>query len=374
MKQLGGNDKTSGRILFLATKISPLETGAEICNKKIFESLVNDGHRVDLVTEGNMPRRMIYSPLCWFSYLRRILALPRGSLIIASSGLEQRLFLPLLVAKHLKDYKIIILSYLLYNYKNDRLLKNVYRFINRVFYLQGNIIIANSNHTKSGLQALGIARKRIRIVNHGVLDDHSIAKPGTVAQERDASCIELISVGFLEHRKGYHLLLKALKDVSIPFKLTIIGSITIHPDYFKELCGLVARFDLTDKVVFAGNVENEKVLEMVAESDVYVHSSLDEGFGISVFEAASLGKAIVAFDLPVFKEFLQDGVSALLVPKGDVAKLTEALNRVMADDALRRRLGENACKLPIAHRTWSECIGEISDIIKEEAADSRPSH
>ena len=52
----------------------------------------------------------------------------------------------------------------------------------------------------------------------------------------------------------------------------------------------------------------------------------------------ALGKAVVASDLPVFRELLTDGVDALLVPPGDTAALAHAFLRVLQDAALRERL------------------------------------
>jgi glycosyltransferase involved in cell wall biosynthesis len=359
IRQHGGNDKKAGCILFLATKIHPLETGAEICNRKIYENLRNNGYYVELVTEGDISRRTIHSPLCWFSYLKLMLALPHGSLIIASSGLEQRLFIPLLCARLIKNHHVIIISYLIYNYKKSWLLRHIYNLINYLFYHQGEVIVANSMCTKSKLRDMGVNGSRIIIINHGVVEIRRMPQ----VQPEDNGTVKLISVGFLEPRKGYHLLLEALQSLEHPFRLSIVGSTVINPQYYEQLTRKVTELGLDERVTFTGNLPNARVQEELADADIYIHSSLEEGFGISVFEAAALGKAIVAFDLPVFCEFFHSGVDAILVPIGDVAALSGAIRRVISDPALRMRLGGNAAKLPIAQRAWSQYIDEFTQML-----------
>jgi glycosyltransferase involved in cell wall biosynthesis len=359
MGQRGSKVNSRGRILFLATKIHPLETGAEICNKKIYERLLREGHHVELVTEADISRRTIYSPLCWFSYLRRMLALPRGSLIIASSGLEQRLFIPLLLARLIKSHRVVIISYLVYNYKKNRLVRLIYDVIDYVFYHQGEVIVANSKCTKSKLTAKGIDGSRIAIINHGVVESPLAPE----VRPKTQGVVKLISVGFLEPRKGYHLLLEALQRLDRPYHLSVIGSTVINPQYFGELTRMVTKFGLDGRVTFAGNLPNNRVQQELADADIYIHSSLEEGFGIAVFEAAARGKAIVAFDLPVFREFFHSGVDALLVPIGNLAALSDAIRRLINDLALRRKLGENAAQLPIAKRSWEQCLNEFTQTL-----------
>jgi glycosyltransferase involved in cell wall biosynthesis len=355
MGQRGSKVNSRGRILFLATKIHPLETGAEICNKKIYERLLREGHHVELVTEADISQRTVYSPLCWFSYLRRMLALPRGSLIIASSGLEQRLFIPLLLARLIKSHRVVIISYLVYNYKKNRLVRLIYDLIDYVFYHQGEVIVANSKCTKSKLTAKGIDGSRIAIINHGVVESPLSLEVHTKAQ----GTVKLISVGFLEPRKGYHLLLEALQRLDRPYHLSVIGSTVINPSYYQQLTSKVTELSLDGRVIFTGNLPCARVQEELASADIYIHSSMEEGFGIAVFEAAARGKAIVAFDLPVFREFFRHGVDALLVPIGNLAALSDAIRWLINDLALRRKLGDNAARLPIAQRTWSQCLYEF---------------
>jgi glycosyltransferase involved in cell wall biosynthesis len=56
----------------------------------------------------------------------------------------------------------------------------------------------------------------------------------------------------------------------------------------------------------------------------------------------ALGRALIVTRTPTVEEYLQDGFSALLVPRGDAASLQAAIRRLMADTALVTMLGRNA--------------------------------
>ena len=65
-----------------------------------------------------------------------------------------------------------------------------------------------------------------------------------------------------------------------------------------------------------------------------------EGLGVSLLQAASAAVPIIASDAGGIPEAVRDGENGLLVPPGDVAALGAALDRLLGDADLRRRLGE----------------------------------
>ncbi len=86
--------------------------------------------------------------------------------------------------------------------------------------------------------------------------------------------------------------------------------------------------------------------------DVYVCTSASEGHNNSLMEAASMARAIVTTDVGTVPEFLQDGVSALIVPR-DATAIQKAILTLRDDPALRRSLGERARESVVEHFDWS---------------------
>jgi glycosyltransferase involved in cell wall biosynthesis len=99
------------------------------------------------------------------------------------------------------------------------------------------------------------------------------------------------------------------------------------------------------------------------DASVFVLSSRFEGFPLVLLEAMTAGLAVVSFDCPTGPgEIVTDGANGLLVPAEDVEALGVALDRVMSDEPLRRRLAAAApaAVLPFSReqigRRWDELL------------------
>jgi glycosyltransferase involved in cell wall biosynthesis len=75
--------------------------------------------------------------------------------------------------------------------------------------------------------------------------------------------------------------------------------------------------------------------------DLLVHPALMEGLGVALLQAASAGLPIVAVDAGGMPEAVEDGVNGRLVPPGNDEALANAIHQLLADETLRRRMGES---------------------------------
>jgi len=105
---------------------------------------------------------------------------------------------------------------------------------------------------------------------------------------------------------------------------------------------LLGELGLADEVTVTGSFPNADVGTHLRRMHVYVQSSAHEGLPNALLEAAARGVPIVATAVGGMNEVLVDGASALLVPHGDRDGLTRAIGRVLADQALARRLSAGA--------------------------------
>lgn len=89
-------------------------------------------------------------------------------------------------------------------------------------------------------------------------------------------------------------------------------------------------------------------------ADVYVHAAIEEVFGLVVAEAMSTGLAVVASDVGGVPELVRHGEQGLLAPPQDPAALARCIERLIAQPALRERLGR--CALQRATREFGESL------------------
>jgi len=80
----------------------------------------------------------------------------------------------------------------------------------------------------------------------------------------------------------------------------------------------------------------------MATADVFVLSSLFEGFGNVIVEAMACGTPVIATSCPYGPpEIIKDGVNGILVPPGDEEALSQAIIWVLTDEVLKQRLSQN---------------------------------
>jgi glycosyltransferase-like protein len=172
----------------------------------------------------------------------------------------------------------------------------------------------------------------------------------------------ILTVGGIEPRKGSDTLVRAialLRDRD-PV-LAVVGGHSFQ-DYrayregvFSLLPGL--GLELGRDVVLPGTVTDAELPAWFAAADVFAFPSTKEGWGLVVLEAMSAGLPVVASDLPVFREYLQPGRDALLVPQGDPESLAAALASVLGGPDLAERL-RAAGRAVVARFPWAATAAE----------------
>lgn len=149
----------------------------------------------------------------------------------------------------------------------------------------------------------------------------------------------LLSIGRLVPVKGFHYLIEAatlLDRDSLDFELTIVGG----GGEYHRLEKLIKTYGLEQKVRLKDPTFD--LAELYKQADLFVISSLAEGYSLVATEAASFGLPIVMTDVGLAGELLTDNQSAKVVPVGSARKLAEAIKSLLVDQNLRQRLGQAA--------------------------------
>ena len=121
---------------------------------------------------------------------------------------------------------------------------------------------------------------------------------------------------------------------------------------------------------FEGYVDDAVLRQFYSFADVIVLPSEDaaEGFGMVLLEAAACGTPAVATDVGGIPAAVVDGVTGILVPAKDQDALCEALDMVVSDGALRRRLGRQAAQRA-REFAWSQVCREFIRVLEEVTDD-----
>lgn len=188
--------------------------------------------------------------------------------------------------------------------------------------------ITGSSPSAADIAAHGIARESIEIVPYGV--DAHLYPPGTPAERPT-----LLYLGRLKRYKRIELLLAALERVP-EASLDIAGDGEHRPQVERE----IAARGLGDRVRVLGAVDERRKAELLASAWANVTASSNEGWCLTVMEAAAAGTPSVAIAEGGLRESVVDGETGLLAD--DVDGLADAIARIARDDELRERLGARA--------------------------------
>jgi glycosyltransferase involved in cell wall biosynthesis len=105
-----------------------------------------------------------------------------------------------------------------------------------------------------------------------------------------------------------------------------------------------------------GFVAHDELLDLYKRAAVVVCPSRREGFGVVCAEAMAHGRPVVAAAVGGLRDLVVDGETGLLVPPGDVPALRAALERLLADPQLRRRLGTAARERAREAFSWDRAV------------------
>jgi len=159
--------------------------------------------------------------------------------------------------------------------------------------------------------------------------------------------------GIIFPYKGVDLLLRAWQRVEVSGSsawLVIAG--TGSPDLLEEIREQVRELGLKRVKLHFRFISTEELVALYRAADVVVYPYRAITTSGALATGLALGKAIVASDLPVFRELLTDRESALLVDPLDVAALGEALLAVTQDAALRERLAGKVRAMQFGDQSW----------------------
>jgi glycosyltransferase involved in cell wall biosynthesis len=190
------------------------------------------------------------------------------------------------------------------------------------------------------------------------------ADPHRYAPDEGTARQGVLFVGRLTPHKGIDRLIQALPPGA---RLSIVGSEGHDPDLpERDYPRLLRRLGAGRDVEFLGPVGDGLLPDLYRRAAVLVLPSVErtcygrpvgvsELLGLVVLEAMASGTPVVCSRLGGLPEVVQDGITGLLVPPGDIAALRDALAELLCDSARAQRMGQAARELAAQRFTWQAC-------------------
>jgi len=203
-------------------------------------------------------------------------------------------------------------------------------------------IISNSEATKKSiLKHLGkyIPSDKVHTIYHGIeLDKYNAVNNTINKQVKELGHgIILGNAGRLTPQKGHEYLIKVakqLKQEKIDFTIFIAGTGELKD----ELTNLIEENNLEKDVVLLGFVDD--VDTFMNSLDIFLLTSIWEGFGFVLVEAMLKSKPIVAFNITSNPEVVTADETGFLVDNFSVEKFTEKVKLLIQDESLRKKMGD----------------------------------
>ena len=176
-------------------------------------------------------------------------------------------------------------------------------------------------------------------------------------------------------RKGQEFLVQAaalLKQRGIYIKALIVGApFREYEDHLTRLRNLAAQLGVEDRVVFTGELADPGAA--YTAMDVFALTSAQpEPFGMVTLEAMAMGLPVIVTNIGGPLDQVSEGVTGLFVPPGDPAALADAIEKLMVNPELCRRMGAAGMERVQSHFSPAEMTDKIERLFDDAIAEQAP--
>lgn len=174
-----------------------------------------------------------------------------------------------------------------------------------------------------------------------------------------------VFLGRLVPEKCVDLLLRAYKSLADRgWKLAIVGGCSDTTTYVQQLNALAE--DRKD-IVFTGFLEGQHLAEVVSNAGVFVLPSAVEGLPLALLEAMAAKLPIIASDIPVHQQILNDR-RGLLFSEGRQASLEEKLQWAIEHPEKMQEMGQRASEYVAVHYNWDKISEQLLALYEKDMA------
>lgn len=181
------------------------------------------------------------------------------------------------------------------------------------------------------------------------------------SKQSDEVPVHILSIGRLVGKKDPLGLIEVMKiahfDLNLDVHLTIVG---LGP-LLENITSRIVELGLEKRVTLAGEIENEIVIEMLRDADIYIQNSRidpvtgeEEGLPVSILEAMGAGLPIIATSHAGIPEVIKNEVTGILVPECSYFEMANAIQNLINNPELAVKVGIEAQKLVATEMNWDK--------------------
>ena len=249
------------------------------------------------------------------------------------------------------------------------------RLVNSPLYEHGAkrsalVITATETARHDIAKSYGVCEEKIRVVPLAPADVFRREVPDATAVQIATRFLAsdrpyVLFLGKLTARRNAPLLVEAFAELKrrrdLPEALLVVGLNTTGVD----LPALAGQHGIADSFRYVEHVADDELGPLVARATAFVMPYSYEALSLTALEAQASGTAVVTVDTPGLRE--QTGGHALFIERPELGQLVDAMERILGDDNLRRRLEEEG-REHAAQFTWERCSRETLDVLAEAAS------
>ena len=226
--------------------------------------------------------------------------------------------------------------------------KKVFLLLEKIAKLNSYLLACSGSERELGIKVVGFKEKKAFAWNNAVPDSLPlIAQNPEIAQSElpvpQAGERYITSIGRPSFQKNPLFMVEVahgihLKHPDIKFYLLGVG---FYSPMLDDMKALIHQYGMDDTFYLLPWLSHEETLRYVNGSMLYFMTSLYEGLPISVIEAMSLGKAVVASNVLGNKDCVKDGYNGYLLPLEEKV-FVEKMNELIEDDEKRKQMEKNS--------------------------------
>jgi teichuronic acid biosynthesis glycosyltransferase TuaC len=218
------------------------------------------------------------------------------------------------------------------------------------------LVLANSRGIAELAQAHGAAETRVVHLGADLPGTgHPSRRTAPEGRLGGPPAPSIVTVAHLVARKRHADVLRALAVLGQrhpTLRYVIVGE---GPERV-ALEGLAARLGVAERVEFHGQLPPAQAIEQARRCTLFVMPSTEEAFGVAYIEAMAGGlPAIGCRGEPGPEEIAAAGDGFMLVPPGDIERLTQRIDELLSDSHRLREASQRARATVAAHFTWERC-------------------